>query len=52
MKTQHYEKCVGCGTVTSERFNTRVEARANYIIGVGQLCDKCFKEIQESKDLK
>ena len=39
------DKCVTCNCDTPALKTTHVDARSNYIEGVGQLCDKCYNSI-------
>lgn len=41
-----YETCVCCGTPTDVLITEEVKDRAYYISGVGQLCQRCFLELQ------
>lgn len=47
MKT---EKCVLCGRDTGIETETPVSHRKNYIIGGGQLCEKCYSDIYTASD--
>lgn len=44
-KSVEYESCVLCGKKTDIPIFVPIDNRKNYIAGVGQLCDKCGKEI-------
>lgn len=35
------EKCLSCGVETPYEFDTHIEYRTNYIVGMGQLCRIC-----------
>jgi hypothetical protein len=35
------EKCLSCGVETLYEFNTHIEYRTNYVVGMGQLCRIC-----------
>ncbi len=37
-----YERCVLCGTYTKVLSRLPVECRREYVYGCGQLCEKCF----------
>ena len=40
-----YEKCVLCGKKTDVKVSEKVDKREHYVTGVGQLCEKCHKEL-------
>ena len=40
-----YEKCVLCGKKTDVKVSEKVERREHYVTGVGQLCEKCHREL-------
>jgi len=40
-----YEKCVLCGKKTYVKVSEKVDKREHYVTGVGQLCEKCHKEL-------
>ncbi len=40
-----YEKCVLCGKKTDVKVSEKVDRREHYVTGVGQLCEKCHKEL-------
>ncbi len=42
LKSERFEDCVICGTKTDVAFYTPVDFRENYIVGCGQLCNKCY----------
>lgn len=44
------EKCVVCGGNTGYFFDTPIDERQFYVVGVGQLCEKCFKEIYNGEE--
>lgn len=44
--TRKPEYCVLCGKLTEYFFDTPVESRKHYIIGVGQLCENCSTCLQ------
>jgi len=44
-----YEYCVICHKKTEYLYNTPIQNRINYIVGCGQLCDKCYWEITHTK---
>lgn len=48
MKT--YEKCVICGKNTSVDKNKIISERKHYIIGCGQLCDECYKKVENKME--
>lgn len=39
------EKCVNCGHNTQYLVTDHIDRRICYVIGVGQLCVKCYVEI-------
>lgn len=41
-----YEYCVCCKRLTNVLRTESIKIRAYYISGAGQLCEKCFNEIQ------
>lgn len=41
-----YDECVLCGRLTSEKKETPVEMRSDYLIGAGQLCRDCYRELK------
>jgi len=43
--TTQYEKCVSCKRDVEYTINTHIDARKNYVEGVGQLCSECFIEV-------
>ena len=45
------EKCVICGENAGYMFDTPIYERQFYVEGVGQLCEKCFKEIYTQEKL-
>lgn len=44
-----YERCVHCGVITDVLKNKPVDIREYYILGVGQLCRKCYIDIYARK---
>lgn len=44
---EFYEECVQCHILTDIPKNTHVDFRFGYIETVGQLCPKCFSELDE-----
>lgn len=40
-----YEKCILCGETVNLRINTHIDLRYGYIIGAGQLCEKCYNDL-------
>jgi len=40
-----YEKCVICGRKTEVKVSEKVDTREHYVTGVGQLCEKCHREL-------
>jgi uncharacterized protein (DUF488 family) len=40
-----YEKCVICGRKTEVKVSEKVDRREHYVTGVGQLCEKCHREL-------
>ena len=45
----HYEKCVLCGRQTETLVTLPVDARKNYIEGVGELCETCRRDLLMKK---
>ena len=43
------EYCVICHKPTQYFYTTPVQERTNYVIGCGQLCEKCDLELTKSK---
>lgn len=41
LNDKEFENCILCGVVTDIQVSMPVEYRKNYIIGLGQLCDRC-----------
>lgn len=41
------EYCCLCGAKTEYVFDTPIQERKNYIVGVGQLCCKCAYALQK-----
>jgi ribosomal protein S14 len=46
-----YEKCVLCGKATKYTRKTKIDERHFYIEGVGQLCKKCWREVNDDTDI-
>lgn len=44
------ERCVVCGGKTGYRCKTPIDERQFYFVGVGQLCEKCYREIYERRE--
>lgn len=44
------EKCVICKKSTGYTFDIDISKRQFYVIGCGQLCETCYKELYKSKD--
>lgn len=49
---KEYEVCVVCGEFTNVQRGTDVRDRKTYVIGCGQLCEKCCKEIYHTDDVR
>jgi hypothetical protein len=45
MDNNNVEKCVSCTREVGYTINTHIDARKNYVEGVGQLCSECFIEV-------
>ncbi len=45
-----FEECVLCHCKTDVPTNTPVAFRKNYVVGVGELCDKCYLEVYVKVD--
>lgn len=41
-----YDECVLCGRLTSEKKETPIEMRSDYLIGAGQLCRDSYRELK------
>lgn len=41
-----YEPCIMCGKETNVLVNIPINARKNYILGCGQLCENCAIELE------
>ena len=44
LKSVMYENCVSCKKQTRVLKDTHIDYRLFYIEGVGQLCEKCYKQ--------
>lgn len=44
-KSYSTEKCVCCGLDTGVPFGMNIGERKHYIVGCGQLCNKCYKTL-------
>ncbi len=44
-----YEICMYCGTVTDIPMDLPVDCRKNYVVGCGQLCEKCADALERGK---
>jgi hypothetical protein len=42
-----YDLCVSCGTKTVYKTERHIDTRMHYIEGAGQLCDNCYKTLEE-----
>lgn len=47
-RNEEYETCVMCGALTDMLKSIPVDARHNYVVGVGQLCDACQCALERS----
>lgn len=47
-----FEKCVICNIETDVPVNQHIDFRENYIEGGGQLCKKCFNNLDYKKYIK
>ena len=43
------EVCVLCGKITDIHISMPIEERKYYVLGVGQLCRECHKELTHEK---
>jgi hypothetical protein len=41
------DKCIMCGSDTSYDKNTHIDFRTHYIEGAGQLCSKCYNNLEK-----
>ena len=46
--SDNYETCVLCGDITEVKQRMPIDARKYYIDGIGQLCSKCYLDLNES----
>ena len=44
------DKCMLCGCETGYILNTPVSKRSYYVVGCGQMCEKCYKEIYKDRE--
>ena len=49
MKKIEYEKCVVCHQETEVKKDEPIQNRQFYVVGAGQLCQKCFIEIYKDQ---
>lgn len=47
-----FEKCVICDTETDVPVNLNTNLRSSYIDGAGQLCKKCYDNLDNKKYIK
>lgn len=47
MKTPTFEKCILCQRETGVSVDLPVDSRENYALGLGQLCEKCYADMQD-----
>lgn len=43
---EEFERCVICGELTNIPISTPIDRRANYEIGIGQICSECARKHQ------
>lgn len=46
---EELERCVLCGETTTVPVSLSVDAREEYVIGVGQLCEQCYISLYHKK---
>ena len=46
------DKCVMCGIDSTYDVSTDIDMRTSYIIGMGQLCNKCYRESSIQEDFQ
>ena len=44
-----FEKCIICQCETNIPIDFPIDSRENYVVGLGQLCDKCSGDMQDSR---
>jgi hypothetical protein len=44
-----YDLCVSCGTKTIYKTERNIDTREHYIECAGQLCDDCYRTLEEIK---
>lgn len=49
-KTEEFERCVMCGSLTSVPISMPVDWRENYETGVGQICIECAKKQRKAAE--
>ena len=49
-ESRQVESCVRCGKKTDYTVADSVSVRYHYIDGAGQLCDECYKKINNLKE--
>ncbi len=47
MSKEEKELCIKCNKETEVNINQHINTRLNYVVGAGQLCKACFKEVYE-----
>lgn len=45
LKAENLERCVLCHCLTNVPKYKMIQRRSNYVYGVGQLCEKCYQEL-------
>lgn len=46
-----FERCVLCGRVTDVPLQQPISERSGYVIGAGQLCQECCRDLYGTVDL-
>ncbi len=41
-----YEICIYCGVTTDVPISLPIDCRKNYVVGCGQLCEKCASALE------
>ena len=46
------ERCVLCGSITDVPFDLPISERVRFVVGVGELCETCCRELYHVNDLR
>ncbi len=44
-----YENCIICRCQTAVDINSPIDSREHYVVGLGQLCEKCYNNLHQSQ---